>query len=276
MKRLYLPLFNKPAVGVVALLGGVLQLGVVPPAHSETYVGLNGESYACRDTTTMSLWDSASNSPLLRRDLIKSDKCWRTSYGIKVEVLEVIGKFVYVAHSGNGVSFYTYKSDVRKITEKPANKTVAAEKVIDRSAIKSVYIENSSEYGVVLINKKPTVEMILDLGDGFEVSYTMPKEYIKAGFEKTVIDQRSGFFQVGGKCKKSPISLGDGDSGWLKVLSVNQSERVAEFQAAGRWGRCDSSRSITLNLKPTTFKVEGLKFDELMRAHTPKELSKTI
>jgi hypothetical protein len=276
MKSLHQSLSNKTPVGVVALLVGVLQLGVSTSAHSETYVGLKGEGYACRDSASMSIWDASGNSPLLRRDLIKSDKCWKTVYGLRVEVLETIGKFVYVAHPSNGVSFYAYKSDVGKIDEKPTNTTVASEKIVEKSAVKSVIILNSSEYGVVLINKKPTVEITIDLGGGFEVSYTIPKEYIKSGFEKTAVDQRNGFLQVGGKCKKSLIALRDGDHGQLKVLSVNQSGKVVEFQASGRWSRCDSSRSTTLSLTPTSFKVEGLKFDELMREHTPKELSKTI
>jgi hypothetical protein len=236
---------------------------------------LRGNNYACDNPSKMNLWDISRDSELVRHAMLQKDYCWKTIPGLRVTVIEHVGRFSHVQHAGNGVAFYAYRSDLRT-PQPPREEKAVPEKMVERRAVRFVKVANTSEYGVTLIRNRPTVSVVVDAGGGLVVDFTIRKDKLESGFESTVSNQRGDAVQVGGKCQGVMLGLDSGDEFTVKVLAVDKARRIAEFEIGGTWNKCNRASALSYRLLPSKFKVEGRSFDELIREHTAKEMQKTI
>jgi hypothetical protein len=254
-------------IGLISLLMLVSSVG------AQQEMELRGNNYACDNPSKMNLWDISRDSELVRHEMLQKNYCWKTVPGLRVTVIDHVGRFSRVQHVGNGVAFYAYRSDLRT-PQPPREEKALPEKMVERRAVRLVKIENTSEYGVTLIRNRPTVSVVVDAGGGLVVDFTIRKDKLESGFEATINNQRGDAVQVGGKCQGVILGLDSGDEFSVKVLAVDKVRRVAEFEIGGTWNKCNRASATSYRLLPSKFKVEGRSFDELIREHTAKEMQK--
>lgn len=236
---------------------------------------LKGSSYACDNPSKMNLWDLSRDSELVRHEMRQKNYCWKTVPGLRVTVVDHVGRFSHVQHVSNGISFYVYRSDLRA-PQKPREERVVPEKMVERRGVRFMKVANTSEYGVTLIRNRPTVSVVLDAGGGLLVDFTIRKDKLEPGFEATINNQGGDAVQVGGKCQGVMLGLDSGDEFTVKVLAVDKVRKIAEFEVGGTWNMCNRTNALSYRLLSSKFKIEGRSFDELMREHTAKEMQKTI
>lgn len=236
---------------------------------------LRGGNYACADPSRMNLWDISRESELVRHQMLQKDYCWKSVPGLRITVVDHIGRFSHVQHVANGISFYVYRSDLRS-PQKAREVKVIPERMVDHRSVRFAKVENTSEYGVALIQNRPTVDVVVDAGGGLIVDFTIRKDKLQPGFETTINNQKGDAVQVSGKCESAILGLGSGDDFSVKVLTIDKARKIAEFEISGTWKRCNHVKALSHRILPSRFKIEGKSFDELMREHTEKEMQKTI
>lgn len=256
---------------ITAVLLGFLASASIAAEEME----LKGSDYACGDSRKMNLWDISQRSELIRYDILKKDYCWKTVKGLRVNVLEHIGRFSHVRYVGDRIDFYMYRSDLR-VPQKLREEERSVEMLIERRSVRFLKVQNSSIYGVSLIRNMPTASIELDAGGGLLIEFNIRKDKIEEHFNATATDQRGDALQVGGMCKGVVLGLREGDSFSLKVVAIDNVRKTAEFEVSGIWNKCGQSNTLSYRLLPSKFKIEGKNFNELVRPHTQKEMQKTI
>jgi len=254
---------------------GILLSVFAANVGAQAVMELKGSNYACGNPSQMNLWDLSRDSALVRHEMLQKDYCWKAVQGLRVSVVDHVGRFSHVQHVSNGISFYVYRSELR-MPSKHKEEKAAPEKMVERRSVRFVKVENTSAYGVTLIRNRPTVSVIVDAGGGLVVDFTIRKDKLELGFEATINDQRGDSVQVGGTCQGMILVLDSGDEFRVKVLTVDKVRKIAEFEVGGTWNKCDRANALSYRLMPSKFKIEGRSFDELVREHTAKELQKTI
>ena len=190
---------------------------------------LKGSNYACSDNRKMNLWDISQRSELIRYEILQKDYCWKTVRGLRVVILENIGRFSHVKYVGNRIDFYMYRSDLQ-VSQKSRQEEIPAEMMIERRAVRFLKVQNTSSHGVSLIRNMPTVSVKLDAGGGLLVDFNIRKDKLEGGFQVTAIDQRGDALQVGGMCKGVVLGLHEGDAFSLRVIVIDSVRKIAEFE----------------------------------------------
>lgn len=248
---------------------------LVSSVGAQQEMELRGNNYACDNPSKMNLWDISRDSELVRHEMLQKNYCWKTVPGLRVIVIDHVGRFARVQQVRNGVAFYAYNSDLKSPPLQRAEKPVP-ERMVERRSVRFMKIENTSKYGVTLIRNRPTVSVVVDAGGGLVVDFTIRKDKLEPGFETTINNQSGDAVRLGGKCQDTILILDGGDEFTVKVLAVDKVRRIAEFEIGGTWNKCNHASALSYRLLPSKFKVEGRSFDELIREHTVKEMQKTI
>ena len=240
----------------------------VKAAHS-----FRGGNYACTSAAYMQLWDSAQSS-LVKHQILLDENCWKPMKGMHVDVLDRIGKFARVRYSGNGIVAYAYMSDLQEVRpEKPA--VEKPKNVVSRTVGKAVKVTSlTTDHEVMLMMGKPTVMINLLAGNDTTFQLTVTKESIVTGFSKRIEEQQNGAIQVSLAHKKQMRGFGKPDFLTFEVIAVDRSKSYADIRVGGYWHNFDKERNIDLEIKPSTIRISGAAFAELIRPHTSKELEK--
>jgi len=254
---------------------GMVTVMMMTGANAEALFELKGKHYACKDASTMNLWSISGDSELIRYQMLQKDYCWKTIRGLAVTKIGETKQFAHVKSPNNDLDFFVYKSDVG-IFRPPAEKPPAVEKTEIRKNVRFLSVQNSTNFGVEIIKGKPTVKVEFDADLNLTVNFSIIKEKLIAGFDERISNHQGPNLIMSGKCKGAYLGLAAPDYFQVKVLAVDRVKRLAEFEVSGRWKNCDPSRSLTFEILPTTFRVDGEQFDQLIRPHTAAEMRATI
>lgn len=274
MRSQYIQTLMDSAASIIFVVA-LITCGMAAPAAAQPTqeFAIRNDSYACREATQMNLWDLSSGSPLIRHEMVQKNYCWKVMSGLKVFLIERVGKFARVQFPTGAPAFFTYNSNIRTWKQADSQPPPSTPGVF-RSITGLYRVENASEYGVELIRKKPTVAIIVLAGSNLQLGFTVVKEVIRTGYTNRITNQRDSAFRAGGYLGKRPLGLGDGiDYAQIRFLLVDTKKRLAEIELEGHW---DLPGTNGVTLRPGRVKISGKQFDDLVRPHTASELSKVI
>jgi hypothetical protein len=254
-------------VGFLAAI--VLGNGV---AHANSDVQLRGKYGACQNNQKMGLWDISGNSPLIRDDMVRSNYCWQTEPGIRVIMLDQVGKFVRVTNKTGSAEYLVYRADIEKVPTEKAKPRDTSNRQIDKIQLTSV--RNTVQNEVYDIGGKPTVQINVKADDKLQLYFSIVKSEITEGFDVRVEDQSNPKMQVGGKCDGATVGVGKPDFYQVRVTGIDQIKKRATLLISGRLNMCslDSRHGYLIN--DAELVISGKNFTEVMRPHTQKELAK--
>jgi len=232
---------------------------------------LRGKNYLCKDSSTMELWDLASHSELTRHRLLESESCWKPMAGLRVEILQKVGRFVKVRYASNGIEAFAYANDIEAV--KP---TVTLEfSLVVRTADKIKAVNSLMKTNeVMLMDGRPTVNLYFSAGQDSEIDLTVPKELLKSGLNIRTSKQRKDGLEVSVRFKKKTGGLGSPDYVTFEVLERNDQQGYLDVRVGGYWNKLDRDKNMDLEIKPSTIRISGKMFLEATRPHTPKELER--
>ena len=260
----------KSLVVAIAIIGSV--------QYSELYaqqvMELKGKSAGCDNNQKMGLWDISSDSPLIRNDMLRSQYCFTpTLDGLKVYVVENIGKFARVRNLSNNAEYLVYRSDLRQAKE-PKAAPAAKNATGLNPKLKSVTNLVGGE--VYEINGKPTTQINLAVTPHFSLYLTVPKFAINSSFDEKITNQQNPKLQVGGKCSEASVGVGPPDWYQLKIVEINNIKKIARIEVSGSISKCsiDNPSSYTFTDSPIT--ISGRNYTELVRPHTAKEMTRVF
>lgn len=241
-------------------------------AHASSDMQLRGKYGACQNNQKMGLWDISGNSPLIRDDMVRSNYCWQTEPGIRVYVLDYVGKFARVTNKAGSAEYLVYRSDIEKVPAEKAKPRDTSNRQIDRIQLTSV--RNTVQNEVYDIAGRPTVQINVKADDKLQLYFSIVKSEITEGFDVRIEDQRNPKMQVGGTCDGTSVGVGKPDFYQVKVTVIDQTKKRATLLISGRLNMCslDSRHGYLIN--DAELVISGKNFTELMRPHTQKELAK--
>lgn len=233
---------------------------------------LRGNSAGCSDNQKMGLWDLSSNSPLIRNDMLRSSYCFTpTLEGLKVRVVENIGKFSRVRNLSNNAEYLVYRSDLRHV-RKEKTEPEAKSFIGLKPKLKSV--TNLVEDGTVYeINGKPTAQINLVVTPEFSLYFSIPKIAISPSFDEKITNQKNPNLQVGGKCSGAYVGVGYPDWYRLKIIELDSVKNIAKIEVSGEISKCSLSNPSSYSFEDSLITISGKNFTELIRPHTAKEMS---
>lgn len=240
---------------------------------ASTELQLRGKFGACQNNQKMGLWDISGNSPLIRDDMVRSGFCWRTVPGIRVQVLDYVGKFARVVNTAGSQEYIVYQSDLEKA---PLEKQVFrddTERVITK--FESVSVKNTLDTGEVYdIHSDPTAQLNIKVDKKLRLNFSIVKPLIAEGFDIRIDNQKGFAMQVGGKCDGVSVGVGKPDFYRLQIASLDAVNKKARLLVSGKMAKCslDSPHGYALN--DVEVLLTGKNFTEFVRPHTSKELSK--
>lgn len=257
----------------IPLLSAIICLATVP-AWADDVMALRGKFAGCENNQKMGLWDLSADSPLIRNDMLRSNYCFFPTFeGLQVRVLERIGKFARVENVGNRSEYLVYQSDLAKIIPlKPPEPTKAESTANTRMRLLSV--KNTTQGEIYEINGQATVHIHIQAAPKFQLDLRIPKSALREGFDETVRNQKSPNLQIGGKCGVEYVGVGSPDWYRVKVTQLDRAKKIATFEISGSRARCSLDIPNSYQFSDSKLTLSGANFDELMRPHTAKELSK--
>lgn len=241
-------------------------------AHASNEMQLRGKFGACQNNQKMGLWDISGDSPLIRDDMVKSNYCWRTIPGIRVNIIEYIGKFARVTNKAGSVEYIVYNSDLEKVPAEKVRLRDDSDRQIDK--IQLISVGNTVHNEVYEIDGRPTVQINVRIDQKLKLRFSIVKSEIAQGFSVRVENQQNPKMQVGGECDGAVVGVGKPDFYQVRVKDIDQEKKRATFLVSGRLNKCslDSRHGYTIN--DAELVVAGKNFTELVRPHTKKELAK--
>lgn len=265
------------SIQVMAIYRAICTIALCTPllalARADQEYAIKENAYACTEARQMNLWDLSSSSPLIRHEMLSKNYCWRAMPGMKVVLIERVGKFARVHFPAGNNDFFLYAEGIRKWTVADSQPP-AATPTLTRDVTGLYRVENSSDFGVTLINKKPTVTIVVSAGPNLRTEFTVVKTAIRNGYKRRITNQRDSEFQSGGYLGKRSLGLGDGvDYAQIHFISVDPEKRLAEVEVEGHW---DIPGTEGVTLRPGRVKISGKNFTDLVRDHTVRELSRVI
>jgi hypothetical protein len=256
-------------------LGIVLLLAAHPARASEAsqYV-LQGKAHVCKSAAYMQLWDLAQD-PLTRHRLEKDESCWKPMGGLRVVVVEWVGKFALIRYMSNGVGGYTYVSNLKKAPNADTASERAPDVVRTAGALKAVN-SLTPQREVMLINGRPSVNLTITAGPDTEVELSIDKEILKTGFKATINRQKASGMTVSVRHRKQAHGLGSEDSLTFEVVERDDALKVLAVRLSGQWTNLlgNDDRRFNLRLEPATIRITAQQFMETVRPHTNKELAR--
>lgn len=243
-------------------------------ACAQNVMELKGQSAGCENNQKMGLWDISSGSPLIRNDMLRSGYCFApTLDGLKVYVVENIGKFARVRNLSNGVEYLVYRSDlrnVREVKEVPVAKN--AEGLNPR--LKSVTNLVGGE--VYEIDGKPTAQINLAVNQRFSLYFSIPKFAINESFNEKITNQKNPKLQVGGRCSGTPVGVGSPDWYQLRFVELDDSKKIAKIEVSGTISKCSIDNPSSYSFANSPITISGKNYTELVRPHTAKEMTRVF
>jgi hypothetical protein len=234
---------------------------------------LKGQSAGCDNNQKMGLWDISSNSPLIRNDMLRSQYCFTpTLEGLKVYVLENIGKFARVRNLSNNAEYLVYRSDLQK-TKEPKT---PSEKNPSKINPKLKFVSNLDGGEVYEINGNPTTHIHISITPQYSLYFTIPKSAISSSFNEKITNQKNPKLQVGGKCSEAFVGVGEPDWYQLKIIELNDSKKFANIEISGLITKCSIGNPSTYRFENAPITISGKNYIELIRTHTPKEMSRVF
>lgn len=252
---------------------GAASLSASFAASASTDLQLRGKFGACQNNQKMGLWDLSRTSPLIRDDMVRSNYCWLTAPGMRVRVLDQVGKFARVVNVSGSQEYMVYQSDLEKV---PAAKEDLRD-ATDRNATKfqSFSVRNTIAGGEVYdIYGDPTVQLTVQVDKKLQLRFSIVKRMVAEGFDITIDNQKGPAMQVGGKCDGVEVGVGKPDFYRVKIASLDTVNKKALLLVSGKMAKCslDSPHSYEINQAEVI--LTGKNFNEFVRPHTKTELSK--
>lgn len=258
---------------LIPLLAAVLSTAVAP-VLADDVMQLRGKFAGCQNNQKMGLWDLSADSPLIRNDMLRSNFCFfPTLEGLHVRVLEKIGKFARVENVGNRVMYLVYQNDLTKVIPIKAPEPTKVESSAN-TRLRLLSVKNTTEGEVYEINGQVTTHIHIQVAPQFQLDLTIPKAALREGFDETVKDQKNPNLQVGGKCGTEFVGVGPPDWYRVKITQLDRAKRIATLEISGSRERCSLSVPKSYQFADSKLILSDAKFDEMMRPHTTKELSK--
>ena len=260
----------KSSIVAIAIIGS-FQCSEI---YAQQVMELNGKSAGCDNNQKMGLWDISSNSPLIRNDMLRSQYCFTpTLDGLKVYVLENIGKFARVRNLSNNAEYLVYRSDLRKVKEPKAAPTAKNAAGLNPK-LKSVTNLIGGE--VYEINGKPTTQINLAVNPGFSLYFTVPKFAIDSSFDERITNQQNPKLQVGGKCSEAHVGVGAPDWYQLKITELDNIKKIAKIEVSGSISKCSIDNPSSYSFTNSPIIISGKNYTELVRPHTTKEMTRVF
>jgi hypothetical protein len=256
----------------VSVLGAVL-LGACSLAAAGTDLQLRGKYGACQNNQKMGLWDLSGNSPLIRDDMLRSNFCWLTVPGIRVQVIAKVGKFARVVNTSGSQEYMVYQADLETVT---AAKEIVRDTTDKASTkIQSVSVRNTIERGEVYdINGDPTVQVNIQVDKKLSLYFSIVKRLVAEGYDITIDNQKSPAMQVGGKCDGAVVGVGKPDFYRIQILSIDPGSKKAVLKMSGKMKKCSLDSPHGYEISDAEIILTGKNFTEFVRPHTKAELSK--
>lgn len=255
---------------MIALVGGFQVYGL----HAQEIMELRGKSAGCNDNQKMGLWDISSNSPLIRNDMLRSNYCFTpTLDGLKVQVVEHIGKFSRVRNLSNNAEYLVYRSDLRQV-QKEAAAPVAKNATNLKPKLRSV--TNLIEGEVYEINSQPTTQLNFIITPNFSLYFSIPKFAIDSSFDEKITNQQNPKLQVGGKCSGAYVGVGYPDWYRLRIIELDDIKKIAKIEISGMISKCSLSNPSSYSFSDSLITISGKNYTELIRPHTAKEMSRVF
>lgn len=248
-------------------------------AHASGDLQLRGKYGACWNNQKMGLWDLSSNSPLIRDDMLKSSYCWLTAPGIRVVVIDNVGKFARVTNKEGSREYLVYRSDIEVVPTEIEVVSAEKAKAIDKSdhridKIQLLSVRNTVQGEVYDIGGKPTVQIDIKVDSKLSLDFSIVKSEIVEGFDVKIENQKNSKMQVGGKCAGETVGVGGLDFYRVKVASLDSAKKRATFLISGKRNMCSLDLRHGYLLSDVALEISGKNFTEMMRPHTDKELAK--
>jgi hypothetical protein len=242
-------------------------------AYAEEKMQLRGKNFACQNSQKMGLWDISGNSPLIRDEMMESNFCWRTFQGQPVYLVGYVDKFAKVTNLLGKSYYLIYKNDLEKFNPPKPNPPRDSNSY-EISKLSLVSIKNTVENEVYEINNFPTVQINIRANSKLSFYFTITKNQIKEGFDQIIHDQKNNFMQFGGKCETVILGVGIPDFYSFKIVKIDTEKKIANIEISGSLEKCSINTNRGYKILNANLEIKGKNFDELMRPHTAKELSK--